>query len=38
MTTSALVMMLLTWALIGYFTVRFFRKVVKSQKQGEPEQ
>jgi hypothetical protein len=35
MTPSAWIMMLCTWAVIIYFTARFFIKVVRAQGRGE---
>lgn len=36
MTTSALVMMLGSWTVITYYTVKFFIKVLKTPQEKEP--
>lgn len=33
MTTSALIMMITTWAVIAFFTIRFFLKVLKTPQE-----
>lgn len=35
MTTSALVMMLSAWAVISYYTIKFFLKVLKTPQKKE---
>jgi hypothetical protein len=37
MSTTALIMMICAWAIILYFTIRFFVKVVKTPPRPEPD-
>lgn len=37
MNTSALVLMISTWAIVTYFTVYFFIKILTAKKHDEPD-
>ncbi len=37
MTTTALTMMLSAWAVISFFTIRFFIKVLRTPPKPEPD-
>ena len=37
MTTTALVMMIGAWAVIAYYTIKFFAKVLKTPSKPEPD-
>ena len=36
MTTTALITMMTTWAVIAFFTIRFFLKVLKTPQEKDP--
>lgn len=38
MTTTALITMLITWATIAFFTIRFFLKVLRTPQEKEPSE